>query len=217
MKNVKLKIENEGGDGKWGNEDSPMLAGCSARAAEGAGRDGEVQSPKSKVQSHVAGEAEFEFLRSNMNCRVEEHPEGWTPNGERNVQGPMPNVQSWGTETLSAFGYGWTVGVPYFHSKAVGDFGSPRPGGDTICEVDPSFVFTPLLFRGKAAGAIDGYGSAGLRHWLQFGGGWSLISTCFHLFPLASAVLIIKTFFCHRAALQTWWRIGCGSKDRLAS
>ena len=51
MKNVKLKIKNEGEDGKWGNEESPMVAGCSARGAEGAGRDGDVQSPgpRSKV------------------------------------------------------------------------------------------------------------------------------------------------------------------------
>ncbi len=122
MKNVKLTIKNEGEDGKWGNEDSPMLAGGSARGAEGAGRDGDVQSQKSKVQSHDAGEAEFEDWRLKTDFRAEGHPEGWTPNGERNVQGPMSKVQSWGTETLSAFGYGWTVGVPYFHSKAVGDF-----------------------------------------------------------------------------------------------
>ncbi len=64
MKNIKVKIKNEGEDGKLGSEESPMVAGCSARGAEGAGRDGDGQSPGAKVQSQVAGEAEFEDWRS---------------------------------------------------------------------------------------------------------------------------------------------------------
>ncbi len=53
MKNIKLKIKNEDEDGELGSEESPMVAGCSARGAEGAGRDEDVQSPGSKVQSPV--------------------------------------------------------------------------------------------------------------------------------------------------------------------
>ncbi len=76
-----------------GSAEKPMVAGCSAQGAEGAGRNGDVQSPESKVQSQVAGEAEFAFLRSKTSFRVEGHPEGWTPNGKGNVQGPSSKVQ----------------------------------------------------------------------------------------------------------------------------
>ncbi len=47
-----------------GSGEKPMGAGCSARDAGAGAQDGDVQSPGSKVQSQVAGEAEFEYLRS---------------------------------------------------------------------------------------------------------------------------------------------------------
>jgi hypothetical protein len=72
MKNVKVKIKNVNRNGKWGNEEEPMLAGCSARGAGAGAQDGDVQSPGSKVQSQVAGEAEFEDWRLKMSIG-EEH------------------------------------------------------------------------------------------------------------------------------------------------
>ncbi len=51
-------------DAGLGSEESPILAGCSARGAGAGAQDGEVQSPMSKVQSRGAGEVEFEGLRS---------------------------------------------------------------------------------------------------------------------------------------------------------
>ncbi len=63
-----------------------MVAGCSARGAEGAERDGDVQSPGSKVQSHVAGEVEFEDWRLKTSFCAEGHPEGWPPNAEKRMQ-----------------------------------------------------------------------------------------------------------------------------------
>ena len=86
MKNVKLKIKNEDEDGKWGNEESPRSAGGSAPYAFGAER---VQSLKIKVDPV----RNFEDLRLNTTYCAEEHPEGWTPNGEGNVKGPMSKVQ----------------------------------------------------------------------------------------------------------------------------
>jgi hypothetical protein len=62
----KCKIKNEDEDGKWGNEDSPVLAGCSAPSAPSAEQ---VQSSKFKVRSQAdrrIAKAEFEGLRSKM-------------------------------------------------------------------------------------------------------------------------------------------------------
>ncbi len=63
MKNVKLKIKNEGDDGKWGSEGGSMFTGYLARMAGADARGVAVQSPGSKVQGRVAGEAEFEDWR----------------------------------------------------------------------------------------------------------------------------------------------------------
>ena len=65
MKNAKLKIKNENENWKLGNEESPMLAGCSSPSVSGAEQ---VQSLKFKVQSWEAegGDgAEFEDFRLN--------------------------------------------------------------------------------------------------------------------------------------------------------
>jgi hypothetical protein len=120
MKNAKLKIKNEGEDGKLGNEESPMIPVRNVPYASGAER---IQSLKFKIQSwgrKADGAAEFVDLRLKTTFQAEGHPEGWTPNGERKVQGPMTNLQSW-KRTPSTFGYGWTMNVLYFHSKAAED------------------------------------------------------------------------------------------------
>jgi hypothetical protein len=59
---------------------TPMNTGCSARGAEGAGQDGDVQSPRSKVQSHVAGEAEFDDLRSKTGFFPKRNDQALKPN-----------------------------------------------------------------------------------------------------------------------------------------
>jgi hypothetical protein len=89
MKNVKFKIKNEGEDGKWGNEDRPMMAGGSASYAYGAGWGGDVQSLGAKVdpvRNWEWGVRNFEYLRLKTTFRFEGHPEGWTPNGEGNKE-----------------------------------------------------------------------------------------------------------------------------------
>ncbi len=84
MKNVKLKIKNEGEDGKWGSEEESMVTGgwgvpaqCGVRNAEGAmNTEGDLICR--------GGKAEFEVLRLKTDFRFEGHPEGWTPSGEEN-------------------------------------------------------------------------------------------------------------------------------------
>jgi hypothetical protein len=80
----------------------PMFAVCSARGAEGDGQDGDVQSLKSKVQSRVAREAEFEDLR--LKTKIQ-------PEGEALVSCCV--VLGW-----------WRC-----RGKAPGDWRTPRPGG----------------------------------------------------------------------------------------
>ncbi len=85
MKNAELKIKNESEDGKFGNKESSTLAGCLRR---GSGADAQVQGLKFKPQSwggEVAGGAKFEEVRLKSTFRVGGHREGWTPNGEGNL------------------------------------------------------------------------------------------------------------------------------------
>jgi hypothetical protein len=80
MINAKLKIKNEGQDGKWGNEESPIMAGCFAWVA---GARAQVQSLKFKVQSHSdreVGNPEFEVLRSKTSFFSKRNDEALKPN-----------------------------------------------------------------------------------------------------------------------------------------
>ncbi len=79
-------------DAGLGNEDCPIFADCSALSASGARQ---AQDLKFKAQGwgrEVDGDAEFEVLRLRANFGAEEHPEGWTPNGGDNIQGPRSKV-----------------------------------------------------------------------------------------------------------------------------
>ncbi len=166
-----------------GSEEKPMVAGCSARGAEGAGRDGDVQSPGANGQNRAAGEAEFEDWRLKTSFGVEEHPEGWTPNGGENVQGPMTKAQinpktqipscARSLDIWFSLGLGhWVLVI----LKMANQFSNAQMPNDEGMAVDALCLFVPADSCGRL-------------------GSFSLISSCFHLFQLGSAVLIIKIFF----------------------
>ncbi len=233
-----------------------MVAGCSARGAEGAGRDGDVQSLRRKGQSHVAREAEFEDWRLKTSFWDKGHPEGWTPSGEEivrnqenaNIEHPTSNAEHrtedgdsiTRTRTTTRTNYECRMG------RGASPRGrrlvrprrarSPRLALVGVCRLVPD-VFARDR-RGKAPSRQTlpaqsmtiwsrlkrGRDSAGCDFGLRLSGrarksavqsagqgrlgNCSLISSCFHLFPLASAVLIIKIIF--KQALGRLVRAGGG-------
>ncbi len=132
MKNAKLKIKNEGEDGKLGNEDCPMFTGGLARFSEGGDI---VQSPTSKVQSwgrEVGGEAEFEYLRLKTIFWIGDTLKGGHRTGESRTKTGMINQFS-------------NAQSPNYEGMAVG----------ALCRLLPPNRYGCLGSPGKSAVAAD--------------------------------------------------------------
>ncbi len=126
MKNVKLKIKNEGEDGKWGNEDSPMVAGCWAGPAQCGVRNAEGGVNTEGDRICRGGKAEFEVLRLKTDFRFEGHPEGWTPNGEEDKESITR------TRTKSRNDEGMAIGALCLFVPADGCGGLGSPGKSAV-------------------------------------------------------------------------------------
>ena len=167
--------------GAWvGSGEQPMIPGCSARGAEGAGQDGDVQSPRAKVQSHVAREAEFEFLRLKTSFGEEHGME----NGKSRTRTRTT------TRTKNRNDKGMAIGalcliVPPNSCGHARDRRGKAPSRQTLPAQSMTMWAVLESWCGQARVEFElrrlGFGMSGRR--LRFGGGYSPISTYFHLLP----------------------------------
>ena len=218
-----MKTEDRGlrmEDGKLGSEESPVDKGCpvSERGAQiGMNRWGAASR-----FAHVAEKAKNEVLRFKTTFRVQRHPEGWPANREENCRTPRKwqtsNIQhrtlniEWkmgnrGRERGRKAGMkkGWRLALYGDSCRLIVAvalaIAVEKPRGHTA----PATLWS--LYWGGFWGDLLGISGcmSGLPKQARMSavqpaehgrsGNCSLISSCFHLFPLASAVLIIKIIF----------------------
>ncbi len=105
MKNIKLKIKNEGDDGKEGSEEAPMLAGGLAGPAQCGVRNAECGMNREGDPLRQGEEAEFEDWRLKTDFREKHRVE----NGDRHLSPALSPIEAERVNVAGAQGGGECV------------------------------------------------------------------------------------------------------------